>query len=116
MKSLSQEAENADTLHEVLRSWTVHSSLPPRFQEQVWQRISRAEAQHQGGAWDLFLSWLQLLLGRPKIALSYVTVLFVLGTAAGSWMAQTESRRVDDTLGKRYLQTVDPYQAVARNQ
>ena len=116
MKNLNQEAENADPLREILRSWTLDASLPPRFQEQVWERIARTEAQPQGGVWDVFVSWAQLLLGRPKVALSYVTVLLALGTAAGSWMAQVESSRVDEALGKRYVQSVDPYQAVALNQ
>lgn len=116
MKNLNQEAENADPLRDILRAWTVEASLPPRFQEHVWQRIARAEAQAQGGAWDVFVSWLQLLLGRPKIALSYVTVLLALGTAAGSWMAQVQSSRMDEALGKRYVQSVDPYQAAALNQ
>ena len=116
MKNLNQEAENSDPLREILHSWTMDASLPPRFQEKVWQRIARAEAQAQGGVWDVLVSWLQLLLGRPKIALSYVTVLLALGTAAGSWMAQVQSSRVDEALGKRYVQSVDPYRAAALTQ
>jgi hypothetical protein len=115
-KNLNQEAENAEPLREILCSWTVETALPPRFHEQVWQRIARSEAHQQGGAWDVFVSWLQLLLGRPKVALSYVTVLLALGAATGSWMAQVESSRADQALGTRYVQSVDPYQAAALNQ
>jgi hypothetical protein len=117
MKTPNQPAEKPDPLHEILCAWTVSASLPPYFRDQVWQRIARAEARPTLGT--LFRPTLLTLyhsLCRPKVALSYVTVLLAIGVAAGSWMAQLESRRVDETLGRRYVQTVDPYQAVALNQ
>ncbi len=116
MKTLNQHAENADPLHELLRTWTVGAALPPHFQDQVWQRIARAEARPMLlTLLHSTLLTLQSSLCRPKVAFSYVTVLLALGVAAGSWEAQIQSSRVDAALGMRYVQSVDPYHTAAVN-
>ena len=115
MKNLNQEAEKADPLHEVLRAWVVDATLPPRFEARVWQRIAQAEARPYLTPWGGLLRWIEVVLPRPKVALSYVMVLFGLGVAVGSWVAEMESSRVDEVLGMRYVQSVDPYKAVAVN-
>jgi hypothetical protein len=116
MKRLNQEVESTDPIRELLRSWAVSASLPPRFQEHVWRRIARANVQPTLVTLLRFtLYTLQRLLSSPKIALSSVTILIAGGMAAGSWLAQVETSRVDEALGVRYVQSVDPYQALVLN-
>ena len=96
-------------LSRVLQEWKVDSSLPPRFEEQVWTRIATRESAKMN-------RWLWLretFLGaftRPGIAISYAAVLLAVGWVAGSWQAQAESRHADETMGTRYVQSLDPYQ------
>lgn len=117
MKPNKQEPENDEHLRSLLREWVVDAPLPPRFQEQVWQRIERAGARPTLlTLWRSTLLALQRSLARPKLAFSYVTVLLAVGVAAGSWAAQIQSSRLDTALGLRYVQSVDPYKTVALNQ
>jgi hypothetical protein len=111
------QSGNDAQLDDVLRQWTVDKPLPPRFQEEVWSRIGRAEARpHPVSS---FAAWLwhfaEINVPRPKFAYSYVAVLLLLGIVGGAWAAQRESSRLDSALGSRYLQSVDPYQKVALN-
>jgi hypothetical protein len=110
--------ENDERLDEVLRQWNVDTPLPPRFQEQVWRRIDRAEAKPQATVsfWAWFLHLLEANLPRPKLAYSYALLLLLLGVFGGAWTAQRETSRMDAALGSRYVQSVDPYQKVALNQ
>jgi ABC-type dipeptide/oligopeptide/nickel transport system permease component len=107
----NHEPESEASLNRVLQGWVVDAPLPPRFQEQVWNRISRAEA-HPTLATLLrsMLGWFQVSFTRPKLAVSYVVILLVLGIAAGSWAAQKQNSRLDESLGSRYLQSVNPFQ------
>jgi hypothetical protein len=104
--------ENDPALRAVLREWKPASSLPPRFQEQVWQRIERAEAKANlpALAWDRLQEWIAAMLPRPALALAYVTVLLVVGATLGWNQARVETTRVTSELGARYAQAVDPYQ------
>ncbi len=105
-------------LHEVLRQWTVDTPLPPRFQEQVWRRITRAETKSQPMMpfWAGLLRLVEANLPRPKVAYSYVVILLLVGVVGGAWAAQRETSRLDAALGSRYVQSIDPYQTVALNQ
>ena len=105
-----QEPESELSLNKVLRQWTVDAPLPPRFQEQVWQRIERTESDVALPLRTAILGWLENLLPRPKLAYSYAAVLLALGIAAGAWAAQTQNTRTEASLGSRYLQSIDPYQ------
>jgi len=110
----NQETEKDASLDKALRGWVVDAPLPPRFQEQVWKRISRAEAEPT--LLTLLRStlvWFQASLSQPKLALSYVVVLLVVGMAAGSWAAQKQNSRLDESLGSRYLQSINPFQTVS---
>jgi hypothetical protein len=111
---LHDQSENAGRLGEVLSEWVVDAPLPPHFQARVWQRIAQAERQADFTVWDAILRRAQALLTRPKIALACGTVFLALGVAAGSWMAQLESNRVNQNLGKRSIQAVDPYYSLQR--
>ena len=100
-------------LRAVLREWKVDAPLPPRFQEQVWQRIAAAEAPSRSAFWPSVIGLLEGVLPRPKVAFSYVAALAVLGVAAGSVTAQLESAHLIANLSARYVQSVDPYHAEA---
>lgn len=107
----SQEPENRDCLDAVLHEWSLETSLPARFQEQVWQRIARAQARPDATPWGGLLRLVAVVLPRPKVALAYVTTLLVLGVAAGSWAAQLKASHLQANLGLRYVQSIDPYRA-----
>ncbi len=115
MKPNKPGPENDEQLRTLLREWKVDAPLPLRFQEQVWQRIERADARPKTALWPALLRLADVLLPRPKLALAYASVLLVVGVAAGSWAAQIQSNRLDAALGLRYVQSVDPYQSDALN-
>jgi hypothetical protein len=101
--------DSDERLRSVLREWVVDAPLPPRFQEQVWKRIARAEAPTESSFWTALARLVEVVLPRPKIAFSYVAALLVLGVTAGSVTAQIKSSHLDATLRARYVQAVDPY-------
>lgn len=113
-----QDPETDRAVDQLLKQWVVKAPLPPRFQEQVWQRIGRAEAGPEVSPtfWRLLRSLLETGLSRPRFAYSYVAILVVLGLVSGAWAAQREATRINATLGSRYIQSVDPYQPVSINQ
>ena len=90
--------------------WQITASLPPRFNEGVWRRIEEAEPSAQRSLWPMVMERLSALLPRPAFAVSYVTVLLALGIATGYRQARQQTARVDNELGARYVQSVDPYQ------
>ncbi len=106
-----QTPDNDEHLRAVLRGWVVDAPLPPRFQDRVWQQIARAEALPVSGFWVKLARLVEVALPRPKIALSYVATLLVLGVAAGSMSAQVRSSHVNADLSARYVQSLDPYRA-----
>jgi len=112
-----QQPENDERFNDVLRQWTVDIPLPPRFQEQVWRRIERAEAKAQPKVtfWSWLLNLAAVYRPSPKVAYSYLAILLFLGVVGGTWAAQRETDRLDAALGSRYVQSVDPYQKVALN-
>ncbi|HXP63791.1 MAG TPA: hypothetical protein VN829_25010 [Dongiaceae bacterium] len=116
MKPNKQEPENDEPLRALLRKWVVHPTLPPRFQEQVWQRIERTNVRPKAALWPALARLADALLPRPKLAVGYATVLLAVGVAAGSWAAQIHSSRLDAALGLRYVQSLDPYKAAVLNQ
>lgn len=108
---MNEPNDKDPALKKVLTTWKVSASLPPRFQEQVWNRIARAELTPKAPVWVFGMEWLDKTLPRPAIAASYVTVLVLTGLLAGLWQAGEQTARLDNELGLRYVQTVDPYQA-----
>ena len=113
----NQESEKERALDKAMKQWVVEAPLPPRFQEQVWQRIARAEAQPEGGItlWGLMRRLIETSLPRPKFAYSYVAILVLLGVVGGALAAQHETSRLNTRLGSRYVQSVDPYHEVSMN-
>lgn len=102
--------ESEQRLSEALQEWVVDAPLPPRFQEQVWNRIASAEDKAQPSFWSGLVQLANRSLSRPKVAYSYAAVLLAVGIVAGSWTAQMKSNRLATDLGQRYVQSVDPYQ------
>ena len=107
----NQEQEDDGRLHAALREWVVDSSLRPGFQDQVWQRIAQAEVQSKPGFWAGWIRLIEVALPRPKVAISYLATLLILGVAAGSVTAQIKSSHVNADLSARYVQSVAPYRA-----
>jgi len=101
---------NPDDLDKLLQEWVVKEPLPPRFQEQVWNRIRRAEAHAEPSFGSGFLRSVVAVFERPKLAYAYAAFLLAFGLAAGTWTAQVKSSHWESDLGQRYLQTVNPYQ------
>ena len=100
---------NDDTLNNALSEWQVTTRLPPRFRQQVWQRIEARAAIPS--AWELLRQWFETTFAKPAVAVSYVAVLVLVGLTAGFKQAQVKTAHLETTLGARYVQSVDPYQA-----
>ena len=100
-----------DPLDRVLHQWKADASQPPRFQEQVWQRIASAETRPKPSLWPRVWQILEEVLPRPKFAMAYLSLILALGVAAGSVAAQSKVSRLDSELSIRYVQSVDPYRA-----
>ncbi len=100
-------------LDALLQEWKVKPSLPPRFNEQVWRRIERAETAPAPSVSlaTVFANWIATMLPRPALATAYVTVLLAIGASVGWSQARQETARVSSDLSARYAQAVDPYQA-----
>jgi hypothetical protein len=98
-----------DRLTRLLSDWRLETNLPPRFQEDVWKRIARAEnagaPSFLGQLWNV----LDAAFRRPVPAVAYVTVLVAIGLSVGMLRARETTSRLDHTLEARYLQSVDPY-------
>jgi hypothetical protein len=109
----NQNPDSDERLRKVLREWVVDAPLPPRFQEQVWKRIARAEAPSESFFWTGLARLVEVVLPRPKVAFSYVAALLVLGVTAGSVTAQIKSSQLDATLKARYVQAVDPFRVAS---
>jgi hypothetical protein len=98
-------------LREALSHWKEDSTLHPRFRENVWRRIAEAEASRTVP----FLAWRERLEGsfsRYSVAISYVTILAVLGFAVGLWHGQSHEREVRALLADRYVRAVVPFQGM----
>jgi hypothetical protein len=103
--------ENDAPLRALLKEWKQEASLPPRFQEQVWRRIERAQSPAVPSVWAIIAHWVGTMLPRPALATAYVAVLLAVGVTAGWAQARQETARVRDELGQRYVRVLDPYQA-----
>ena len=107
----NRDPEGDERLRALLRSWVVETPLPPRFKENVWRRIERADLHPESHFWAGLLRLIEIALPRPKVALAYVSILLALGLSAGAWAAQVKSSHAEESLGLHYVQSVDPYHA-----
>ena len=108
-----KKGRNDESLSALLQDWKITSELPPRFQENVWRGIERAERQPLPAIPILSVlnGWFERLLSRPTLAFAYVTIMLVVGGIVGLSHAQVESNRLSAELSIRYVQSIDPYQA-----
>ncbi len=106
--------EDDEKLSKLLREWKVEVSVPPRFQEQVWRRIERAEAHPKVILLHAFTHWVESTFMRPALAVSYIAVLLSVGLTTGYLQAKDKSAQAEARWRTAYVQTVDPYQ-VPRN-
>src|SRR5262245_31148778 len=107
-------SEEDKGLSELLATWQARGSLSPRFQEQVWHRISKAETRKPKVYGAGLLRWLETVFARPALAISYVTLLLFVGLGAGLWQAHDQVVQSERTWRARYMQMVDPYQMADR--
>ncbi len=110
MKS-NDPIEKNEALSRALQEWKVDASLPPRFPEEVWRRIALSEVRREVSWWRDFRQSIEAAFRRPALAVSYVAILLLVGLSVGMAQARQASARADETLGARYLQSVDPYLA-----
>jgi len=108
-----QPKEERAGLSALLKEWKTESSLPPRFQEQVWGRIERAETRLGGtsSGWKALAARVAsfVLMPRPAFAVACALALLTLGATTGWIQARKETARVSGELSARYAQAVDPY-------
>lgn len=115
-----ERSENdPEPVRNVLREWSVTSSLPPRFAENVWRRIEDAEHASAPPSHPtlrmLLQRWLTVTLPRPAFAVAYASVLLIAGLGAGYWHARVDAENWDQALATRYVQAVDPFQKPIHN-
>lgn len=99
-----------DQLHSALREWKLNEPLPPRFREQVWNRLERQTADESVGFWQFMVGWINSSVARPALAVIYASILLALGLAGGFLRAQHDNAKMDSSIETRYVQSVDPYQ------
>jgi len=99
-----------EALSKLLRRCKTEASLPPRFQEAVWQRIARAGAGITVPLWQRLIFRMEAAFSRPALAASYIAVLLFTGLGAGYWHAEGRTTHAASELRMRYVQSVDPYQ------
>jgi hypothetical protein len=108
---MKPEASNEEErLDQALGAWKVHSTLPPRFNQQVWHRIDRQTAQAPAGLLPWLFQWLNQATAHPALATGYVAVLLLTGLSAGYWHARVDTTRASETLGTRYVQMMTSYE------
>lgn len=105
-----KDTDNQDEpLRRLLGEWRSEVPLPPRFQEEVWRRVGRAQATPS--IWAVVAHWVGAVLPRPALAASYVAILLTVGVTAGWAQARQETARVKGELARHYVRVLDPYQA-----
>ena len=97
-------------LKSVLQEWRINSPLPPRFQEQVWRRIERQEANAPKPFWFLMVNWFRSSVVHPRWAVAYAAILLLVGLTGGFLRAQYDNTKLDGMMQARYVQSIDPYQ------
>ena len=100
MKSNNLEPDDA-RLGTLLRESRPSPSLPPRFQENVWRRIEKADAKSAANWLDALAGWLM----RPRLAFAVAAVLVLTGLGLG-W--NNGERLARNDAQARYLSAVAP--------
>ena len=111
---MNDEHQDDPQLRKLLQSWKVEQTLPPRFEDRVWRRISLEPAASPSTLWTAFLNRVTLAFARPALAASYFAVLIAAGVAAGYWHARLDNAHVARQLGSRYVRLMDSYESTSR--
>lgn len=91
-------------LNALLRESRMAPALPPGFQEGVWRRIERAEAQSSANG-NKWLDALIQMVFRPRLAFAAVSALVLAGALLGVREGVNTARHDAQA---RYLATVAP--------
>jgi hypothetical protein len=109
----TNEPENRDdALSKVLKEWRTEASLPPRFQEAVWQRIGHAQthAHPIPSLGALIAHWIGTVLPRPALAAAYLAIVLGIAATLGWAEGRQENSQVKSELSERYVRVLDPFQ------
>jgi hypothetical protein len=109
---MKQKPDNFEDqeLRSALHEWKIGAALPPRFQENVWNRIERQTPARPVSLWRWLLAWLESSIAQPALAVAYAIVLLTIGLAGGFLRAQHANAQMDRLIETRYVQSIDPYQ------
>src|SRR2546425_12064633 len=99
--------DHDEPLRKKMRSWQLSTGLPPRFQEEVWRRIARAQTERAQPWWKRIADWFEAALPQPAVATSYLASLVLLGLVGGWWDARELKTRFGGQMGSRYGQAGD---------
>lgn len=112
-RNVKPEDQNNESLSNLLKEWRPNTDLPPGFQASVWNRIDakKGEPAISQPMWKAISVWFTQFAARPHVAAGYIAVFVLIGMTVGWTQGRREITRIHDDLAKRYVQTLDPYQA-----
>ncbi|MEI6358383.1 MAG: hypothetical protein WCP53_14980 [Verrucomicrobiota bacterium] len=97
-------------LRDLLRAAHPAEGLPPRFQENVWRRLERAERRAEATSTPVWLAVLMREIFRPAYAAAGLVALML----AGTWLGIREGDGRVHLAGRaRYVAAVSPFQRTA---
>jgi hypothetical protein len=111
---MNDEPQDDPQLRKVLQAWKVAETLPPRFEDRVWRRLSLEPTSGPTTLWTVLLDRVTRAFARPSLAASYLAVLIAAGVAAGYWHARLDNAHVARQLGSRYVRLLDSYETSSR--
>jgi hypothetical protein len=106
---MPEKTPTPDPLDRKLKAWKVSPPVPPRFQENVWNRIAALDKSPAVSFWRALEERLARAFLRPAFASAYLVLLLTLGMGTGFWQARTQTTEWEKTLAEKYVQAVDPY-------
>src|SRR5690242_9440901 len=98
--------QNDESLRQHLQEWRINRPVPPRFQEQVRQRIERQDRAAAAGFRFRLQTLLARLFTRPAWVAGYVAAALVAGLSLGFWQAQEKAGTLTARLEHQYIQSV----------
>ena len=107
---MPENTPTPDPLDQKLKRWNVSATLPPRFQENVWKRVTALDKSPAGSFWRTVEQRLASAFLRPAFASAYLAILLAAGLGTGYWQGRAKTAQVDKVLAAKYVQAVDPYQ------
>ena len=111
---MNDERQDDPQLRKLLQAWQVDETLPPRFEERVWRRLSVEPAARSSTLWTAVFGRVSQALAQPALAASYLAVLIAAGVAAGYWHARLDNAHIARQLGSRYVRLIDSYETPSR--